>query len=1068
MGAPGGAGRKGLGEGEQRMMCVVLAAPPEETAVETEAPTLGALPLEEALTAPSMPAAGAMGVAELHALALAAGGRLVPFLGGGWMMAFTGGARATDLAMQAAMCALAARRRGGEAPGVMAVVTGRAEVSGVVPVGALLDRGAALLRVRGAGRVRIDEVTAGLLDPRFEIHGEGAALVLQGERDIEEPTRTLLGRPTPCVGRDAHLAGLVATFEACVEGPQARAVLVSAAAGAGKSRLRHELLEQIRGRWAQVEVWSGQGDPLRAGSPFGLVAPLLRRMAGVMDGEPLGARRQKIRARVARHVPATEVPRVAAFIGELVGARFEDEDHLPLRAAREDAMIMGDQIRRAFVDLLDAECAARPVVLVLEDVHWGDRPSVGLVDAALRSLGGRALFVLALARPEVTEVFPGLWAERALTSVHLGPLSRRSCERVIRAALGEGVAEEVVARLVERSGGNAFCLEELIRAVAEGAGEALPDTVLSMVQARLGRLPPEERRVLRAASVFGQVFWRAGVAALLPREDAQKVPEWLEGLAAHELVARRPAARFPGQQELVFRHALVREAAYAMLTEEDRALGHRLAGAWLEKVGEVDALGLAEHFERGGSPGQAVRFYREAAEQALEGNDLGAALARAERGLLCLEGGRDAEGNGGREGTRGSVGGDEGGMGERKRERERERERERNEARGALMQIRAEAHRWRGENAESERWGLAAMGCVARGSATWFRAASEVAMSTGRLGHVEELLALLETLEGLAAQGPVAPAYLPASGRAVVSAILLGLRERAGVALGRMEATAQAAELGRDPVALGWLLRARAVQALYAGDAGAYLELTVGSAEAFGRAGDVRGACSQMVNIGFASSQLGRYAEAEAVLREAIATAERQGLHAIATGGRNNLGIALARLGRLDEALEVEQQAARALEAQGDRRLEGGSRTYLATILLLRRDLEGAEREARRAVEVLGGIKTSRAAALGILARVLIGRGDREGALMASEEAVALVESAGGGEEEAAVHLARAEALAAAGRMGEAREALRVGRDRLLVRADRITRGELSQSFLEGVPDHARLLSLAQAWLGAA
>src|SRR6185369_14600499 len=81
---------------------------------------------------------------------------------------------------------------------------------------------------------------------------------------------------------------------------------------------------------------------------------------------------------------------------------------------------------------------------------------------------------------------------------------------------------------------------------------------------------------------------------------------------------------------------MVREAAYAMLTPADRALGHRLAGRWLERLGERDAMMLAEHLERGGLPARASGWYRRAAEDALEGNDLEAVLARADRGLACL------------------------------------------------------------------------------------------------------------------------------------------------------------------------------------------------------------------------------------------------------------------------------------------------------------------------------------------------------------------------------------------------------------------------------------------------
>src|SRR4029079_10041897 len=113
------------------------------------------------------------------------------------------------------------------------------------------------------------------------------------------------------------------------------------------------------------------------------------------------------------------------------------------------------------------------------------------------------------------DLFPQLWASRGVQVVALGELSKKASERLVRVVLGDRVKAEVVNEVVERAGGNAFYLEEMIRAVAEGRGDRLPPTVLAMVQARLDRLESDARRVLRAASIFGQVFWAGGVAALL-------------------------------------------------------------------------------------------------------------------------------------------------------------------------------------------------------------------------------------------------------------------------------------------------------------------------------------------------------------------------------------------------------------------------------------------------------------------------------------------------------------------------------------------------------------------------
>ncbi|HEX8106639.1 MAG TPA: hypothetical protein VF516_02875, partial [Kofleriaceae bacterium] len=298
---------------------------------------------------------------------------------------------------------------------------------------------------------------------------------------------------------------------------------------------------------------------------------------------------------------------------------------------------MSEQMRKAWLDFLDAETAVQPVLLVLEDLHWGDFGTVRFLDTALRDRNQRPWMVLALARPEVFEVFPRLWAERQnVQEIRLQELSRKAGERLVRQVLGDRVDPGTMERLVQQADGNAFYLEELIRAAAEGKDHALPDTVLAMVETRLGRLALEARRVLRAASVFGEVCWEGGVAVLLAGAmTAAEVAQWLAALVDQELLAVRPGSQFPHERELAFRHALLREGAYATLTGDVRRLGHRLAGEWLERHGEGDPMVLAGHFERGGDAAHAAAYYLRASEQAYHVLDADATMARANLGLAC-------------------------------------------------------------------------------------------------------------------------------------------------------------------------------------------------------------------------------------------------------------------------------------------------------------------------------------------------------------------------------------------------------------------------------------------------
>ncbi len=415
----------------------------------------------------------------------------------------------------------------------------------------------------------------------------------------------------------------------------ARAVLVTGPAGQGKSRPRHEFVAQAReGR--EVKILSARGNPVGAGSSFALVRQLVRQAIGLRERTAAAEQDATLRAHVASVCKNGDVARIADFLAELVTVPLTVAPSPQLRAARNDPQIMAVWLARSFGEWLGAECKSRPHLIVLDDLHWGDLPSVTYLGDGLRALATSPLMVLALARPEVHETFPGLWNGLELHEIPLGRLTPRAAERLLLAALGDGVDPRVVTRLIDRADGNPFYLEELIRRVAEGGGDELPETVLALVQSRLERLEPAARRVLRAASVFGEVFWSAGLGSLLgAAADRGELDGWLRSLVDCEVVSVAPESRFAGSREYAFRHGLLREAGYAMLTDADCSAGHRLAGEWLERAGEHDALTLAAHFERGGEPARATPWLARASEMAREGGNLDAAITLGNRGLAC-------------------------------------------------------------------------------------------------------------------------------------------------------------------------------------------------------------------------------------------------------------------------------------------------------------------------------------------------------------------------------------------------------------------------------------------------
>jgi serine/threonine protein kinase len=600
-------GFAGLPGTEQQLFSVLLATPAVRPA---EAPTLGSS--QETVQSPRL--------LEALRTELGAHGARVALLADSSFLAtfLPEQGVATDQAALAARSALFVQERWPEARVVLA--TGRGLLSGGALVGEVMDRAGALQQVfvdaPSSPYPVLDELTAGLLGPGFLLApARQGAFVLMGEQLSMDETRPLLGRPTPCVGRERELSMLELAFAACTEESSARALLVTAPAGMGKSRLRHEFLRRLERQAQPVLILQGRGDPMRAEAADGLLAQALRRLCGIQDGERLEVRKEKFVQRISRHLTAEQTRATTEFLGELCGLAAAFEDSPRLRAAKQDPALLKVQVARALVSFLRAECQRGPVLLVLEDLHWADALTVRLVDEALRELSECPLMVLALARPEAKDSFPGLWA-RCLSELSLGGLSKRSGAQLVHEVLGAELSKSVTDRIVGQAGGNALFLEELIRAVKEGRGESPPETVLAMLQARIQRLEPEARQVLLAASFFGRTFWSGGVRMLLGEAAAAAALErWLRALVEQEMIEAQSSSRFPAEEEFRFRHALLRDAAQELVPGSHKPPSHRLVGQWLEQAGEPDFLLLAEHFHLGQEQEHAAHFYTRAIEK---------------------------------------------------------------------------------------------------------------------------------------------------------------------------------------------------------------------------------------------------------------------------------------------------------------------------------------------------------------------------------------------------------------------------------------------------------------------
>ncbi len=568
------APRRNLTAGEQQLYSVILAAPnPTATTVSHES---DAWPTEPDIAKLRREQEG-----QKTSIELLADGSIVA--------AVSPTANATDQVREAARLALLLWTRWPMLDVVLATGRGVRGQTLSRPVGEALDRAGLHLRQRQQAQkgrepgILLDTVSAALLDRSFDVRPDVLGPLLVGTREDADDAPMLLGKPSPCLGREQELGVLDALLSGCLDESQPQAVLLLAPSGFGKTRLLKEFQRRLKSR--DVEVLSGRGDPLLAAAPYGLFVQMVRRWAALSPAAPAATQSAQLGQKLA--LLASTDPQLQAQLALACG----------LTRVEPSTEAMGQDLGRTFATWLQAVCETSPVALLIDDLQWTDASSLRVIEGSLRSLSELPLFVFGLGRPEVEKLFPKLWAGKA-QDIRLAGLGKRACERLVVHALGKDVPAATVARIVSLSQGNALVLEELIRAVAEGKGDALPDSVLTMMQARLLQLEPGARRVLRVASIFGATFWRGGIVALLgktPDLNENAIDRWLRLLQEGEVIAQNLDSRLPGDVEYSFRSPALREAAYSLLTDEDRQLGHGLAGVFLEQAGEQDTAVLTSH-----------------------------------------------------------------------------------------------------------------------------------------------------------------------------------------------------------------------------------------------------------------------------------------------------------------------------------------------------------------------------------------------------------------------------------------------------------------------------------------
>jgi class 3 adenylate cyclase/tetratricopeptide (TPR) repeat protein len=449
------------------------------------------------------------------------------------------------------------------------VVAGDPSGGQAFATGEAINLAARLQQAAAPGEILIGETTRRLLGDRVAV-AEVAPFLVKGKRgpvsaarvlavtSDTPPPSTIMG--SPFVGREEELRLLRETFERCVAERACRLVTVLGVAGIGKSRLVREALDEIK---TGAGIVVGRCPPYGEGITYLPLLDIVRQLA------PAGA--AALTALVEGEDEADLIAdRVAGAVGLSTTSAPTEETNWAVRK------------------LFEALARHRPLVVVLDDLHWAEPTFLDLVEHVAGSTRDVPLLVVCLARPELLDARPEWQSPSDNTAmVRLEPLAESEAAALLERALRARVLDEQAGRrALEAAEGNPLFLEQLLAIQAEHGEElGVPPTVQAVLAARIDRLPPAERTVVQRASVQGRAFSRRALAELVGDRHLTTLDVTLGALQRRELIQRDPRA-FGGDDGLRFAHGLIRDAAYRFLPKETRSELHERLANWLDRAAE--------------------------------------------------------------------------------------------------------------------------------------------------------------------------------------------------------------------------------------------------------------------------------------------------------------------------------------------------------------------------------------------------------------------------------------------------------------------------------------------------
>ena len=446
---------------------------------------------------------------------------------------------------------------------------------------------------------------------------------------------------TPLVGREQEIALLLDRWTQAKQG-DGQVVLLSGEPGIGKSRIV-ETLRQRAAPEGPIRL-RYQCSPYHTSSALYPVIEQLARAAHLDESDSPPVRLDKLESMLVQSTPNVE--RVAPLIATLLSIPFGDR-YAPLELTREQQK---EETLASLVAQFRGLCHRRPVLLVFEDVHWADPTSLELLGLLVDEAQSERALVIITYRPEFT---PPWTAFGHITALTLNRLSHSLGAAIIESITGgKPMPDGVCDQIVDKTDGVPLFIEELTKAVVESglledkgnryelAGPlpplAIPATLQDSLMSRLDRLTLE-KEVAQTAAVIGREFTHELISAVSTRSESE-LGRALEVLLAAGLVFRRGT---PPRARYMFKHALVRDAAYASLLRSKRHHLHGRIADILEsrfpERAQMEPELLAYHYEQAGLRENAIGYWRQAGQRASERSANVESIAHGQKGLALVE-----------------------------------------------------------------------------------------------------------------------------------------------------------------------------------------------------------------------------------------------------------------------------------------------------------------------------------------------------------------------------------------------------------------------------------------------